>query len=468
MAANRIDGRRVGLSLSFIGTLACDPDRMGRALPRLHFGGRVLSVLARRVSFVSIRQRLYPTPVQVSGMVEHCHHARFVFNIGLEQRAMWARDKHNRGPGLDAERVTTASQMRELAVLRKNLDWLRLGASVVQQAALRDLDRAFSNFWAGRAKYPTFKKHDARNGGFVVRDLTVRRLNKRNGFVTIPKIGVVRFRISKLWSDIEAATSARVTQRNGQWHVSFTTPAAPKIVAGTGALVGIDRGVANTITTSDGAMLTLPSLSPNEQSRFVLLQRRLTRQSKGSARRTRTLDQLAVLRGRLTNRRTDWIEQTTTDLSRTYDGFSIEHLNVSNMVRRPQPKPDPDQSGAFLPNNARAKAGLNKAIYASCWGQFATRLTHKSVVVKVPAAFSSQECRECSHVASENRESQAVFACVNCGHINHADINAARVILHRGEPALADALATPNPRTFGGSDASALRTRGPRQATQAA
>lgn len=387
-------------------------------------------------------------------MVEHCQQARFMFNIGLEQRSMWTRARAVRVSASGGPRVTTASQMRELTELRRELDWVRTGSTVVQQGALRDLDRAFTNFFAGRASYPQFKKRSEREGGFVVRDLTVRRLNRRNGVVLVPKIGEVRFRLSRNWSDVEAATSARVTLKNGAWHVSFTTPAAPKIVAGTGALVGIDRGVANTVATSDGAMHQIPSLADNEQTRFLMLQRRLARQRKGSKRRTGTLDQLAVLRGRLSNRRTDWIEKTTTQLARTYDGVAIESLPVRNMVRKPKPRPDPDQPGGFLPNGAAAKAGLNKAIHASCWGRFADRLTHKTVVVKVPAAYSSQECRQCHHVASENRESQAEFECVSCGHINHADTNAAQVILHRGEPALAAHLTTSNPRTFGGSDAS--------------
>lgn len=428
-----------------------------------------MSVRSLTLRDVSVRQRLYPTPQQVAGMIEHCQHARFVFNIGLEQRSMWSRDKHNRGdPKLNAAKVTVASQMRELAALRADLDWLRAGSSVVQQGALRDLDKAFANFFAGRAKYPTFKRRDERAGGFVVRDLTVQRLNRRWGVVLIPKIGEVRFRISRSWADITAGTSARVTQRNGQWHVSFTTPAAPKIAAGTGAVVGIDRGVANTIATSDGLLLTLPSLTTREQARFVMLQRRLARQQKGSARRARTLDQLAVLRVRLDNRRTDWIEQTTTDLARTYDGFVLEALPVRSMVRRPKPKPDPDRPGVFLPNRARAKAALNKAIYASCWGRFATRLTHKTVVVTVPAAYSSQECRQCGHTASENRESQAEFACIKCGYIDHADTNAAHVILSRGEHALAAALSITTRGHSGGSDASAPPFGGPRQATQAA
>lgn len=372
-------------------------------------------------------------------MVEHCHHARFVFNIGLEQRSMWRRERHDRGVHpeygvLDAARVTTASQMRELAQLRADLDWLRAGSSSVQQAALRDLDRAFSNFFAGRARYPSFKRRSEREGSFVVRDLTVRRLNRKWGVITVPKVGAVRFRISRLWAGIEAATSARVTHRNGRWHVSFTSPPADKIVAGTGDVVGIDRGVKNTLATSDGHMVQAPVFTPGEQARFVRLQQRLARQYKGSNRRARTLDLMAVLRRRLADRRTDWVEQATTGLAGTYDLIAVEDLRVQNMVRRPKPKPDEANPGAFLPNGARAKAALNKAILASVWGRFLTRLEHKmpaGAVVRVDPKNTSRTCAVCGHCASGNRESQAVFECEACRHQAHADTNAAVNILDR-------------------------------------
>lgn len=398
-----------------------------------------VSVLSHSVGGVSIRQRLYPQPGQVVGLAEHCHHARFVFNIGLEQRAMWTRDRHNRGThpeygNLEAARVTTATQMRELAQLRADLDWLRAGSSSVQQAALRDLDRAFQNFFAGRAKYPTFKRRSEREGSFVVRDLIVRRLNRKWGTVAVPKIGQVRFRISRLWTDIEKATSARVTQRNGRWHVSFTTPPAERIEADMGAVDGVDRGVKNTLATSDGRMIHAPAFTEGEQARFLGLQRQLARQQKGSARSRVTLDRLAVLRRRLEERRTDWVEKTTTDLAHTYDLVAVEDLRVRNMVRRPTPQPDPEQPGVFLPNGARAKASLNRAILASCWGRFLTRLEQKMPeghVVRVDPKNTSRTCATCGHCAPGNRESQAVFECVDCGHQAHADTNAAINILRR-------------------------------------
>lgn len=394
---------------------------------------------------VSIRQRLYPDAAQAVGLVEHCHHARFVYNIGLEQRSMWRASKHERGvhsdgTNLNAERITSASQMRQLSELRRSLPWLSAGSSSVQQGALRDLDRAFANFYAGRARFPNFKRRSDRVGSFVVRDLTVRRLNRRWGVVSVPKVGAVRFRITRTWSQISAATSARVTQRNACWHVSFTTPQAEKIDARTSARVGIDRGVSNTLATSEGRMLHAPSLTVNERSRYKQLERQLARQQQASNRRTSTLNKLAVLRRRLQNRRMDWIEQTTTEFARNYEIVAVEDLRVANMVRRPTPRPNAEHPGTYLPNGAQAKTALNRAILASAWGGFVTRLEHKMPdghVLKVSPRNTSRTCAACGHVAENNRESQAVFACQACGHEAHADTNAAVVILGRAMQELA-------------------------------
>jgi putative transposase len=396
---------------------------------------------------VSVRQRLYPDPGQLAGLRKHADDARFVFNLGLEQRSLWRRDKHNRGTHpeyghLDAARVTTSSQMRELAQLRQELDWLREGSSSVQQGALRDLDRAFANFYAGRARYPSFKRRDDRTGSFVVRDLSVNRLNRKWATVLVPKVGHVRFKISRVWAQIESASSARVTHRSGRWHVSFTTPPAEKTIAGTGVMVGIDRGVKNTLATSEGQMIQAPSFTDAEQQRFVRLQQQLARQNTrarhtkdwDSKRRQTTLDQLAVLHRRLADRRTDWVEQTTTHLARSHDVIAVEDLRVRNMVRRPQPKPDPDRPGVFFPNGAKAKAALNRAILASVWGRFLLRLEHKmgsERVVRVDPKNTSRTCAACGYCAPGNRESQAVFECEACGHAAHADTNAAVNILDR-------------------------------------
>lgn len=158
-------------------------------------------------------------------------------------------------------------------------------------------------------------------------------------------------------------------------------------------MVGIDRGVKNTLATSEGRMAQAPALTASEERRFFALQQQLARQQKGSARHRTTLDLLAVLRRRLADRRTDWIEQTTTELASTYDYVAVEDLRTPNMVRRPAPKPNLEQQGAYLPNGARAKAALNRAILASSWGRFLDRLQHKmpegSVVRVNPEEYES-------------------------------------------------------------------------------
>lgn len=375
-------------------------------------------------------------------MLEHCQHARFVYNIGLEQRRMWTHAKRS-----FTAKIGYVSQARELAELRKDLDWLRAGSSVVQQGALRDLDRAFINFFERRARYPQFKRRSEREGSFVVRDVVVHRLNRRTATVLVPKVGSVRFRLTRPWSKVRAASSARVSLRAGQWHVAFTTEPPEKIVAGTGAVVGIDRGVANTIATSDGTFAHAPTPSKREAERLVLLQRRLARQHKGSRRRAGTVKAIARWHLRQSNRRHDWVEKITTDLARTYDVVAIERLMVANMTKHAKPKPDPERPGVYLPNGAAAKSGLNKAILGQCWGQLATRLSAKmpaGAVISVPAAYTSQQCPRCGTTDAANRESQAVFACIECGYTHHADTNAAVNILSRALPG-----SDTNPRTSG-------------------
>lgn len=375
---------------------------------------------------MSMKQRISPTEAQEGLLREHAAQARFIYNIGLEQRSLWTPAKR-----YSKHKINFATQSRELTELRGDLDWLRAGSTVVQQGALRDLDAAFQRFFDGVARYPTFKSNKDRVGGFVIRDLSLRRISRKWATILIPKVGWVKFRLTYPWAEATAASSARATLRNDQWHICLTSAPRPKTLAGTGRTVGIDVGVKNTIATSDGAMDTIPALSIGEQVRFLALQRRLSRQEKGSAHRARTLASLAKIYVRLGNRRTNWVEQTTTALSREYDFAGMEDLRIANMVRKPKPKKDPNNPTAFLPNGANAKAALNKEILASSWGKFATRLDHKMVIARINPKNTSRECRVCHYTAEENRKSQAVFLCMSCGHGEHADINAAKNIEHR-------------------------------------
>lgn len=388
---------------------------------------------------MAVKQRMYPDEQRLSVFAVHCGQARFIWNLALEQRRFWRRDHKGRRPV-----INVVTQMRELAQARQAFDWLQEGSSSVQQAALRDLDRAFANWfkYPNHYRYPTWKKRTDKQS-FAVRDITIKRASKNTALVFVPKAGWVRFRLSVPFEKVAEASSARVTRdAGGRWHVAFVTPVRTfNRVTRTGMRVGIDRGVANTLALDNGQMAHAPTLTNGEQERYVALQRRLARQVKGSKRRERTKLTLGRLNVRLTDRRKDWIEKTTTDLVRDHDVIAVEDLRVKNMVRKPKVKPDPENPGQFLSNGARAKAALNRAIFSSAWSMFLQRLQDKvdacpeeirPVLVRVNPKNTSRKCAVCNHVAPGNRESQAVFQCENCGHQAHADTNAAVNILALG------------------------------------
>lgn len=376
------------------------------------------------IDIVSVKQRLYPDEQQAAVLTEHCGQARFVYNHGLDQRKALTKEERKNGA-----RVNVTTQCKDLAKLRKELDWLGTGSSDVQQGALRDLDRAFKNYFEGLADYPVFKKRKKTDlGGFVIKYLQVRRLNKRNAEVLIPKLGYVRFRMSVKWEDIQQATSARITCRNNRWHVSFTTPPRPKKTTGQG-VVGIDRGVTITAMTSDGQKFQAPK-AKKQQARYDKLQRVLDTKTKGSQNRKKILDKMADIRFKAGNQRKDWLEKTTTYLAETYDVVVLEDLKVQNMTKRVAPKQD--EQGKYIPNGQAAKRGLNKAILGSAWGGLKTRLTDKTTVVLCPPAYTSQRCSECGHVEKDNRKKQAEFICLTCGHSENADLNAAKNIRNAG------------------------------------
>jgi putative transposase len=384
---------------------------------------------------MAIRNRMCPDARAAAVMRDlHCAHARFVWNLAMEQQAWW-RPGRGSAPG-------NAERMRQLAEARAAEPWLAAGSSSVQQQALRDFGTAMAAFYdpGNRAGRPKFR---SRRGiqGFVIRDTKVRRVSRKHGEVHVPKCGWVRFR----WTRPLPARPgmARVTlDRADRWHVSFPAPQPAVQRTPSGTAVGVDRGVRTVLVTSGGRRYRAPRISARDSVRYLGLQRRLSRQQKESRRREKTRVAMARISARATDRRRDWAEKISTRLVREYDVIVLEKLTTAGMVRRRAPQPDPERPGAFLPNRASAKAGLNRAILASCWGLLGRRLEQKAAasgcrVVYVSPRFTSQQCRACGHIAPDSRESQAVFRCVACGHTDHADANAARNILARGLP-LAD------------------------------
>ena len=366
------------------------------------------------------RYRLFPASAQEAVLRGHCAHARYIWNLAVEQHAHWHPGRTG-APGY-------LEQCRQLTAARAEYSWLAAGSQTVQQQALRDFTQAMTAFFdpgnpAGR---PTWRKAGRDEGFRIVgrgRQWDVRRLSRKTGQVWVPKAGWVRFRWSRPVPT--GATSYRVTMdRAGRWHIAFAVIPAPVSGPGNGEVVGIDRGVVVSAALSTGDLLTVPGLTGPERTRLRRLERKLARARRGSNRRARVKLAIARLRVRETDRRTDWAEKTSTDLARRFDVIRVEDLKVRNMTRSAR------GTAASPGRNVRAKAGLNRGILASGWGLLVRRLENKAPgrVERISPAFTSQRCSACGHVDTNSRESQARFACTACGYASHADVNAARNI----------------------------------------
>ncbi|MDP3973182.1 MAG: transposase, partial [Candidatus Nanopelagicales bacterium] len=249
---------------------------------------------------MSYRYRAYPDDEQIDALSLHASQARFVWNLAVEQQSYY------RVAGRLSSPPNSAARFRQLAEARAENEWLAAGSSSVQQAALRDFDRAMRNFFNGSHRKPSWRKA-GRDEGFCIRDVKAQKVNRRWGRVFVPKVGWLRFRLSRPLPG--KSGMARVTfDPAGRWHVSFTA-AQPVIEReATGSRVGIDRGVATTLVLSTGQHYRVPhSLKADRKARKLAA--RLSRARRGSQRRAAAKQALANVHVRAADRRKNWIEK---------------------------------------------------------------------------------------------------------------------------------------------------------------
>ncbi|CAO3363263.1 RNA-guided endonuclease InsQ/TnpB family protein [Azospirillum melinis] len=371
--------------------------------------------------------RLYPTPEQAARMAQIVGACRFVYNLALEQRRDWYR------PG---RRFNFASQCREVTQLRAEVEWLKTCPVHPLQQALRDLERAYQNWWAGRARAPTPRRKGL-NDSFRFPDpvsLAVERTGTLSGRVKLPKLGWVRLRG---WTALPGAIcTITVSRRAGHWFAAVqcerdTAEPVPSALPP----VGIDLGVAVFAALSDGTSIAPVNHGKTALKALRKAQRALARKARVSANRRKAVRRVAKLQKRVADARKDFLHKHSTIIAKNHGVVVVEGLSVRAMSASAQ------GTAAEPGRRVRQKAGLNRAILDQGWGLFRTMLAYKLAVrggklVEVPAAHTSQTCACCGHVDAANRPSQAVFVCVRCGHRANADTNAAINILRRADGAL--------------------------------
>ncbi|MFF1395758.1 RNA-guided endonuclease InsQ/TnpB family protein [Streptomyces sp. NPDC058287] len=319
-----------------------------------------------------------------------------------------------------------------------------------QQATLRRLDKAFAAFFrrvksGEKPGYPRFR-------GVSWFD-TVEFPKDGDGcrWASTPHDPVTRVRLQgvghvKVHQHRAAAGRVKtvsVKREGRQWFVVLTVEQVqPEPLPAAGAVVGIDLGIANFLADSHGGFVPNPRHGAKSAAKIEAAQRALSRfprlrRDKRTANHRRAVEKVAQLHRKVRRQRLDHAHKTALDLVREHDVIAHEDLKIRNMVRRAAPKPDPETPGAFLPNGAGAKAGLNRSISDAGWGVFLTILAAKAEsagreVIAVDPRNTSRTCPQCGHTSAENRPTQEKFHCVSCGHTAHADTVGALNVLRAG------------------------------------
>ncbi|EHP9829090.1 transposase [Escherichia coli] len=351
---------------------------------------------------------------------------RFVFNRAL------ARQNENHEVG---NKYIPYGKMASWLVEWKNAtetQWLKDAQSQPLQQSLKDLERAYKNFFRKRAAFPRFKK---RGQNDVFRYPQGVKLDQENSRIFLPKLGWMRYRNSRQVTGV--VKNVTVSQSCGKWYISIQTESEVSTpVHPSASMVGLDAGVAKLATLSDGTVFEPVNSFQKNQKKLARLQRQLSRKVKFSNNWQKQKRKIQRLHSCIANIRRDYLHKVTTTVSKNHAMIVIEDLKVSNMSK--SAAGTVSQPG----RNVRAKSGLNRSILDQAWYEMRRQLEYKQLwrggqVLAVPPAYTSQRCACCGHTAKENRLSQSKFRCQVCGYTANADVNGARNILAAGHAVLA-------------------------------
>lgn len=347
---------------------------------------------------------------------------RWVWNQALaEQRA-----RHARG-----ERYASYVDMAKWLTAWRNAPataWLAEGPVHPQQQVLRRLDEAYKRFFSQAGGFPAFKRRGA-EPGIRFPDPKQFELDAAAGRIKLPRLGWLRLRMSQGVTGVLRNVS--LTREGERWFASVQVQVAEVAPAGLAPSLGIDLGLAAFAATSQGEIVAPLKALAQQQCRLRRYQRSVSRKKKGSANRRKAVARLANLHRRIARQRGDWLHKLSTSLVDRYPVIALEDLRVKNMSASAR------GTVAAPGRRVRQKAGLNRGILDAAWGEFTRQLGYKTQwrggqVILVNPAYTSRTCRICGHEAAENRRTQSTFACVACGHTEHADVHAAKNILAAG------------------------------------
>ena len=370
---------------------------------------------------------LMPDGQQQNHMRRFAGSCRFVFNraLALQKERYEQREKNLGYAGL-CKLLTEWRNSQETA-------WLADAPVHPLQQSLKNLERAYANFFAQRAACPRFKKK-GQSERFRYPDTRQIKLEQGNSRLFLPKLGWLRYRNSR--EVLGTVKNVTVSQLCGKWFVSIQTEREVEPPLPNGDAVGIDMGIARFATFSTGSYLAPLNSFTQHETRLRKAQRAMSRKTKFSNNWKKAKARIQRIHARIGNVRRDYLHKATTAISHNHALVIVEDLQVRNMSA---------SAGGSLEapgRHVRAKSGLNKHILDQGWFEFRRQLQYKLAwnagrLLAVPPRNTSRTCPHCGHVSRHNRQTQTEFRCVECGFEGHADVVGAINILRAGHAQVA-------------------------------
>ena len=355
------------------------------------------------------RFRFYPTSEQEVILARTFGCARFAYNHMLRLRtdAWFARQ----------ERIGYHETSAALTQLKKDpgFAWLNEVSSVPVQQALRHLQTAFANFFAKRAKYPTFKRKDGPQSA----EYTTSAFKWDGKALKLAKmVAPLAIRFSRTIPRAAKVTTVTVSKdAAGRYFVSMLCDDAVEPKAEAAGKVGIDLGLTHFAILSTGEKVAAPNTFRKHETKLAKLQRRLAKKQKGSANRKKARLKVAKLHAKIADSRKDFLHKLSTRLINENQVIAIETLAVSNMQKN---------------------HSLAKSIADASWSEFVRQLEYKALwygreLVGIDRWYpSSKRCSDCGHTVAKMPLNVREWACPECGTVHDRDINAARNVLAAG------------------------------------
>lgn len=371
----------------------------------------------------AFKYELMPNGRQQRDMRRFAGSCRFVFNEALAlQKARHQQEEKKLGYAGLCKLLTEWRNSPETI-------WLKDAPVHPLQQSLRDLERAYTNFFAKRANFPRFKKK-GRHDSFRYPDPKQIALDQGNSRIFLPKLGWLRYRNSR--EVLGAVKNVTVSLSCGKWYVSLQTEreVADPIHPTTSA-IGIDLGVREFAALSDGAFVAPANSYRTHEARLARYQRVMSRKQTFSNNWKKAKARVQRLHRKIANIRRDHLHKTSTAICNTHARIVIEDLKIRTMVA--SAAGTTEEPGTLVKITSR----FNTAILDQGWYEFRRQLEYKAQwiggeVIALPQEGTSTTCPECDHDAPDNRPNlRKWFKCVACGHREHSGTVAAKNLLRR-------------------------------------